>query len=307
MEDSIKLKKIVENLNLECIYLSSNYEDVRIISSNLNKPGLQMIGHHMELASNKILAVDQQEWYFINEKTSEERLKLLELFSDYKIPAIIFLSDNYIFDEVVEYAFKNDISLFRTKENFYNFSTKFINYFEYKLAPSVRIHGVLLDVYGIGVLITGKSGIGKSEAALDLISKGSKLIADDSVIIKRFGDELIGTSPEITKHFMEIRGVGIIDVQSIFGVGFVMENKEVQMIVHLEEWQDDKEYERLGLDRQYEEILGKKIVKYTLPIKPGRQNALIIEMATKSFKQNEIGYNAAEELNKKILNYKETD
>ncbi|WP_138158971.1 HPr(Ser) kinase/phosphatase [Peptoniphilus catoniae] len=304
MHDSIKLKKIVESLKLETVYLSSDYEDVRIISSNLNKPGLQMVGHHLELASNKILIIDQQEWYFINEKKSEDRFKIMELFSSYKIPAIIFISDNYIFEEVIEYAKKKNVSVFRTRENFFNFSTKFKNYFEYELAPVIRVHGVLLDIYGVGVLITGDSGIGKSETALDLISKGSKLISDDTVIVKKFGDSLIGTSPDLTRYFMEIRGVGIIDVQSMFGVGYVMESKEIEMIAHLEKWEDHKEYERLGIDRHYEEILGKKIVKYTLPVKPGRQNALVVEVATKSYKQNEIGYNAALELNRKILNNK---
>ncbi|MDO5041438.1 MAG: HPr(Ser) kinase/phosphatase [Peptoniphilus sp.] len=304
MDNNIKLKKIVEHLNIESIYLSSDYEEVKIISSNLNKPGLQLVGHHVELASNKILVIDQQEWYFINEQSSEERFATMQRFTKYKIPAIVFLSNNEIFEEIIAFAKQTNISLFTTKENFFSFSTKFKNYFEFELAPVTRVHGVLLDVFGIGVLITGKSGIGKSETALDLISRGSRLISDDSVIIKKFGDRLIGQSPPITKYFMELRGVGIIDVQSMFGIGSVMESMDVDIIVNLEKWQEGKEYERLGIDNQYREILNKKIVEYNIPVRPGRHNALIIEMATKAFKQKEMGINVALELNSKIINYK---
>ncbi|CDZ74978.1 HPr(Ser) kinase/phosphatase [Peptoniphilus sp. ING2-D1G] len=307
MNDNIKLKKIVEDLNIEIVYLSSDYENVKIISSNLNKPGLQLVGHHVELASNKILVIDQQEWYFIDEQNSESRFALMQQFSNYKIPAIIFLSNNEVFEEIIEFVKQANISLFSTKENFFNFSTKFKNYFEFELAPVTRIHGVLLDVFGVGVLITGESGIGKSETALDLISRGSRLISDDSVIIKKFGDRLIGTSPPITKYFMELRGVGIIDVQSTFGVGSVMGSKDVDIIVNLEKWDKNKEYERLGIEDHYKEILNKKIVEYNIPVRPGRHNALIVEMATKAFKQKEIGINAALELNSKIINYKKHD
>ena len=175
------------------------------------------------------------------------------------------------------------------------------NFIDEALAPTTRIHGVLLDVYGVGVILTGDSGVGKSETALDLIAKGSKLISDDSVIIKKMDDRLIGTSPEITKHFMEVRGVGIIDIQRFFGVGSVMEKREVEMIAHLELWDDEKEYVRLGLEDTYQEILGVDVVKYTIPVKPGRHTAMIIEVATNNYKQKQLGYNPAVALNERIM------
>lgn len=302
--DKIALSKVITDLNLNVLYEPENFHDIYLETLDINRPGLQLNGHFDSFDDKRLQVIGEQEWYFLNELNKDERYNAIKKLFECKIPALIFMRNRYIHDEFIELAKKMDITLLRTEETFSKFSIKFQNYMEIELAPTTRMHGVLLDVYGVGVLIKGKSGVGKSETALDLISKGSKLISDDSVIIKRIDDRLIGKSPEITKHFMEIRGVGIIDVEKIFGIGFVMDSKEVEMIINLEPWDHEVEYDRLGIDNEYETILDKKVAKFDIPVKPGRNSALIIEIATKNFKQKEQGYNPAEELNKRILGYK---
>ena len=300
--DNIKLNKLIEDLKLEKIYISDNYKDVKITTGDINRPGLQLLGHYEKFPSERLQLIGEQEWHFLDSLSAEDRYKTMKKFLSYKIPAIIFSGNHWIHDEIISLARERNISLLKTKYTVSKFSSILGNYAAVEFAPTIRKHGVLLDVYGVGVLITGKSGIGKSEAALDLITKGAgKLISDDSVIIKQVDDKLIGSSPEITQYFMEIRGVGIIDIQKLFGIGYIMEEKEIEMIVHLEDWDIKKEYERLGIDNDSEEILGKKLVKYTIPVKPGRHIGLIIEVATKNYKQKEMGYNAATELNERIL------
>ncbi|RVU55178.1 HPr(Ser) kinase/phosphatase [Anaerosphaera multitolerans] len=298
----IELQKVINDLDLEKIYIANNIDEVLLKSGDINRPGLQLTGYYNQFSPERLQIIGEQEWHYINELNPKERHNSLKKLFSYNIPGVVFCGNNYIHDEIIELSKIHDVSLFRTSDTFSKFTGVFQNYVEDKLAPKIRKHGVLLDIYGVGVLITGKAGIGKSEAALNLISKGSKLVSDDSVIIKNIDSKLIGTSPEITKHFMELRGVGIIDVQKLFGIGFVMEEKEIEMIVDLESWDSTKDYERLGLEDVYEEILGIKIVKYTIPVRPGRDIALIIEVATKNFKQKEMGYNPAVELNNRILN-----
>ncbi len=299
---SIKLNELIEDLKLEKIYISDNYKDVEIHSGELNRPGLQFTGFYETFSFERLQIIGEQEWYFLDSLSSDERCEVIKKFLSYKIPALIFSGNHWIHDEILSCARERNISILKTKHSVSKFSSILQNYTAVEFAPTIRKHGVLLDVYGVGVLITGKSGIGKSEAALDLITKGAaKLISDDSVIIKQVEDKLIGSSPEITQYFMEIRGVGIIDIQKLFGIGYIMEEKNIEMIVNLEDWDVKKEYERLGLDNEFEEILGQEIVKYTIPVKPGRHIGLIIEVATKNFKQKEMGYNAAVELNERIL------
>ena len=299
---SIKLNKLIEDLKLEKIYISDNYRDVEIVTGEVARPGLQFMDFYDVFEPQRLQIIGEQEWHFIDKLSSEERTQIFKKFFSYKIPALIFSGNHWIHDEVITLAREKNISILKTTFTVSKFSSILQNYTAYEFAPTIRKHGVLLDVYGVGVLITGKSGIGKSEAALDLITKGAaKLISDDSVIIKQVEDKLIGSSPEITQYFMEIRGVGIIDIQKLFGIGYIMEEKNIEVIVHLESWDVNKEYERLGLDYNYDEILGQKVPKYTIPVKPGRHIGLIIEVATKNFKQKEMGYNAAMELNERIL------
>lgn len=298
--ETIKLKEIVDDLKLEKLYLSKNFNEIAVDSSELNRPGLQLCGYFNKFAVERIQIIGTQEWCYLKELTPQQRYQSLKLLFQFDIPCIIFTRNNKVFDEVLQLAVIYGITILKTKEKTSKLMTKLIAYIDEALAPSMRVHGVLLDIYGVGVLITGSSGIGKSETALDLISAGAKLISDDSVIIKRIDDRLIGTSPAITKHFMEIRGIGIIDVQKMFGVGYVMEEKDVEMLVNLEDWDDQKEYDRLGIQNKYENVLGIDIVRFDIPVKPGRHTSLIIEVATKNFKQKELGYNPALMLNDRI-------
>lgn len=297
----INIKKLIDKLNIEIIYLPKEKENTEINSNILNKLGLQLTGFYLNFNNEVFQVISSEEKYYLDSLDDISRINSLENLFKKDILGIIYTDDIYPDNQVINLSKKNKVPILKTNYNFHKFNLEYNNFMNMALAPTIRMHGVLLDIYGVGVLITGKSGIGKSETALDLISKGSKLISDDSVIIKYIDDRLIGSSPEITKYFMEIRGVGIIDIQKLYGVGNVMEYKDIDIIVHLESWDEKKEYDRLGIDNEYEEILGKKIVKYVIPVKTGRHTALIIEVATKNYKLKETGYNPAIELNKRII------
>ena len=288
-------------LNFKLVYQAKRYFTVSITEPEVNRPGLQLAGYFRKFKNKRLQMIGNQEWYYLSEMESDKRRESLDKLFEQDVPAVIFAAGNEVFKEALESAEKYDITIFKIDKKTNIVLEELKNFIDEALAPTTRIHGVLLDVYGVGVILTGDSGVGKSETALDLIAKGSKLISDDSVIIKKMDDRLIGTSPEITKHFMEVRGVGIIDIQKFFGVGSVMEKREVEMIAHLELWDDEKEYVRLGLEDTYQEILGVDVVKYTIPVKPGRHTAMIIEVATNNFKQKQLGYNPAVALNERIM------
>lgn len=296
-----KLENITEKLKLEVIYRSTDFSDITIINDEINRPGLQLCGKFKNFDKNRIQIIGDSEWNYLNSLSEKEASDAIENLFNYKIPCIIFTRNNAVFDFVMELAKKHNITILKSSDITIKFIIELISMIDEELAPTLRAHGVLLDIYGVGVLITGRSGIGKSETALDLISNGARLISDDSVIIKNINDRLVGKSPDITRHFMEIRGVGIIDVQKMFGIGYVMEEKEVEIVVELVDWDESKEYDRLGIDNAYTNLLGMKVVKFTIPVKPGRHTALIIEVATRHFKQKELGYNPALELNRRIM------
>ena len=295
------LMDLKAELNFNLVYQAKRYFTVSITEPEVNRPGLQLAGYFRKFKNKRLQMIGNQEWYYLSEMEPDKRRESLDKLFEQDVPAIIFAAGNEVFKEALESAEKYDITIFKIDKKTNIVLEELKNFIDEALAPTTRIHGVLLDVYGVGVILTGDSGVGKSETALDLIAKGSKLISDDSVIIKKMDERLIGTSPEITKHFMEVRGVGIIDIQRFFGVGSVMEKREVEMIAHLELWDDEKEYVRLGLEDTYQEILGVDVVKYTIPVKPGRHTAMIIEVATNNFKQKQLGYNPAVALNERIM------
>lgn len=295
------LMDLKSELDFNLVYQAKRYFTVSITEPEVNRPGLQLAGYFRKFKNKRLQMIGNQEWYYLSEMEPDERRESLDKLFEQDVPAIIFAAGNEVFKEALESAEKYDITIFKIDKKTNVVLEELKNFIDEALAPTTRIHGVLLDVYGVGVILTGDSGVGKSETALDLIAKGSKLISDDSVIIKKMDDRLIGTSPEITKHFMEVRGVGIIDIQRFFGVGSVMEKREVEMIAHLELWDDEKEYVRLGLEDTYQEILGVDVVKYTIPVKPGRHTAMIIEVATNNYKQKQLGYNPAVALNERIM------
>lgn len=295
------LMDLKSELDFNLVYQAKRYFTVSITEPEVNRPGLQLAGYFRKFKNKRLQMIGNQEWYYLSEMEPDKRRESLDKLFEQDVPAIIFAAGNEVFKEALESAEKYDITIFKIDKKTNIVLEELKNFIDEALAPTTRIHGVLLDVYGVGVILTGDSGVGKSETALDLIAKGSKLISDDSVIIKKMDDRLIGTSPEITKHFMEVRGVGIIDIQRFFGVGSVMEKREVEMIAHLELWDDEKEYVRLGLEDTYQEILGVDVVKYTIPVKPGRHTAMIIEVATNNYKQKQLGYNPAVALNERIM------
>lgn len=301
--DFVLLDDIIKELNLEVIHKASNIDDIKINNSEVNRPGLQMMGFFEYFAYKRLQIIGNVEWYFINSLSQEERDERIEKMLSYPLPAIIFARELEIFPEVMKYGIQNDITILRSKLSTTKLINKIINYLDVALAPEITIHGVLVEVYGMGILLTGQSGVGKSETALELIKRGQRLVADDAVEIKKMDDSLRGTSPELVRHFMEIRGIGIIDVERLYGVGAVKAWEFIDLVIELEFWDEDKEYDRLGLDEHYTEILGLKIPKLVVPVRPGRNIAMIIEVAARNARQKNLGYNAATELDNKIKTF----
>lgn len=296
----VRLEQIIEDLNLETIYKATDLEFIRIYSSEVYRPGLQMVGFFEEFSAERIQIIGRTEWSYLLKLSKEERIKRLDTFFSYPIPAFIVARDLTIDDELYDIAKKHNVSLLRTSINTSQLINRLVHYIDVETAVEVQLHGVLVEVYGVGVLITGKSGVGKSETALDLIIKGHRLISDDIVIIRRVDSKLVGTSPPVTRHFMEIRGLGILDIERLYGVGSVKNDENINLIVELELWDKSKEYDRLGIDEDKTEILGMEVAKTTVPVRPGRNVAMIVEVAARNFRQRRLGYNAAFEFNKRI-------
>ena len=233
--------------------------------------------------------------------TEERRLEIYQKLLEHKVPCIIFSNELQPDESFLELAEKNDIPVFGTCKKTSSFMGELIRWLNVKLAPCISIHGVLVDVYGVGVLIMGESGIGKSEAALELIKRGHRLVTDDVVEIRKINEHtLTGTSPDITRYFIELRGIGIIDVKTLFGVECVKEKQNIDLVIKLEDWKKDNEYDRLGLEEEYTELLGNKVVCHSLPIRPGRNLAVICEAAAVNHRQKKMGYNAAQELYRRV-------
>lgn len=301
MDNSFTVEQLIEDLNFEIIFKATDTNKVKLYTSEFNRPGLQLSGFYTKFVPDRIQIIGGAEWHYLSTLMKDTRYTRLERLFQQKIPLLIITRGQKVYPEIKDFAFKYNCSVLRTCETTSRAVNILINYMDMALAPMIRRHGILLDIYGVGVLITGDSGIGKSETAVDLIVNGHKLISDDSVIIKRLEDRLIGTSPPITRHFMEIRGIGIIDAERLFGIGSVMEEKEVELVIHLQHWNEKEDYDRLGIEDEKEEILGCVVPKIEIPVRTGRNTAVIVEIATRNFKQKELGYNPALALNSRIL------
>lgn len=296
----VLLEQIIEDLNLETVYRADDLEFIKIYSSEVYRPGLQMVGFFEKFTPERIQIVGKTEWSYLEKLSETERLERLDTFFSYPIPALIIARNLPIDDDLYKIAKKHNVSLFRTRINTSQLINRLVHYIDVETAVEVQLHGVLVEVYGVGVLITGKSGVGKSETALDLIIKGHRLISDDIVIIRKVDNKLMGKSPEVTRHFMEIRGLGILDIERLYGVGSVKNYESIDLIVELELWDKSKEYDRLGIDEDKSEILGIQVPITTIPVRPGRNVAMIVEVAARNFRQRRLGYNAAFEFNKRI-------
>ena len=231
----------------------------------------------------------------------EQKKKIYKQLLSYKIPCLVFTTEIFPDEELLKQANETDTPVFSTEQKTSPFQAELIRWLNVELAPCISIHGVLVDVYGVGVLIMGESGIGKSEAALELIKRGHRLVTDDVVEIRRVSDDtLVGSAPDITKHLIELRGIGIVDVKTLFGVQSVRETQAIDLVITLEDWNKEKEYDRLGLEEEYTEFLGNKVVCHSIPIRPGRNLAIIVESASVNHRQKQMGYNAAQELYRRV-------
>ena len=278
-----------------------NRAEMDINVTDLNRPGMQFCGFYEYFASERPQVIGKVEMTYLSSLPSEERFKTLERYMSYHIPCIVCCWGMRPPQELIDLAKERDIPVFISKVKTTKFSLAAIMYLNRVLAPHVTRHGVLVDVYGVGVLLTGESGVGKSEAALELIKRGHQLAADDVVDICRVADDrLIGESPETIRHFMEIRGIGIIDIRAMYGVGAVVLSKSIDMVIHLEKWDSAKEYDRLGLTEEKETILGVEVPYQVMPVKPGRNLAIIIEVAARNLSLKRMGYSAAHELDRRL-------
>ena len=301
MGNYVKLSKVVEKLNLKNLTPDVDMTEKKVMVPDINRPALQLTGFFEHFVYERVQLIGCVEYTFLENVEEDEKEKIYDMLLSYKIPGIIFCRNLKPDDSLIEKANKANVPVFSTETPTSAFSAEIIRWLNVELAPCISIHGVLVDVYGVGVLIMGESGIGKSEAALELIKRGHRLVSDDVVEIRKVSDEtLVGTAPDITRHFIELRGIGIVDVKMLYGVQSVRETQNIDLVITLEEWDRDKEYDRLGLEEQYTEFLGNKVVCHQLPIRPGRNLAIIVETAAINHRQKSMGYNAAQELYKRV-------
>lgn len=278
----VKIKKLVNDLNLEV--LVPGREDVEISVNDINRPGLQLAGFYNYFAPERIQVIGKAEWSFLDDMQLDLRKKRVKKYFTFDINCLIIARELEPHDEFIKEAQKHNVWVLRTNLVTTQFISKATLYLSEQLAPETRLHGVLVDVSGIGILITGESGIGKSETALELIKRGHRLVTDDAVDIREIDGQLIGSSPKITVGMLEVRGIGIIDVTTLYGVSSVVPEKEIKLVMHFEHWKDDNDYDRLGTADETMEILGINIKKLTVPVRPGRNIAVIIEAAAVNYR-----------------------
>lgn len=298
---TVELTKIVKEFSLETIFMPENPEKILISCTDINRPGLQLGGFFDYFDNERIQIIGLTEISFLKRFIEEKRRAAIDKLMSRKPPAMVICRELEIFPEIVELAKKYNVPVFRTSEPTSSFMSGLISYLNVQLAPRITRHGVLVEVYGEGILLMGESGVGKSETAIELVKRGHRLIADDAVEIRRVSSKtLVGTSPDNIRHFVELRGVGIINARRIFGMGAVKITEKVDMAIHLEVWDSNKVYDRLGEDNETTNILGISVPSLTIPVKPGRNLAIIIEVAAMNNRQKKMGYNAAQELLEKL-------
>lgn len=296
---TVNLEKVIREMKLDRLYYPN--KEVLIDTADLNRPGLQITGFFNYFDPSRIQVFGMVENTYLAGLSSEVRYNSLKRLFEKQISAVILTRNSNASAEMLKLAEEFETPVLRTSQPTSSFTSSLNAYLNVELAPRITRHGVLVEVYGQGVLILGESGVGKSETAVELIKRGHRLVADDAVEIKKVSSKsLIGVSPDIIRHFIEIRGIGIVDVKNIFGMGAVKESEKIDMIIHLEAWEKGKQYDRLGLVDEYTNILGLDIPSLTIPVKPGRNLAVIFEVAAMNNRQKRMGYNAAEELNRRI-------
>lgn len=298
---SVSVAKLLKLLDLKVFTKDLDLKKHRVTLLDVNRPALQLSGYFEYFEPNRVQIIGMVEISFLKQLEHEKRISIYNELLEREIPCIIFSRDFEPDEDFLRIANEKDVPLLGTTRTTSSFMAELILCLSEELAPCVTIHGVLVDVYGEGLLITGESGIGKSEAALELIRRGHRLVTDDVVEIRKINEHtLIGTSPDITRHFIELRGIGIVDVKTLFGVEAVKEKQNIDLVIKLEDWKKENEYDRLGLEEEYTDILGNQVVCHSLPIRPGRNLAVICESAAVNHRQKKMGYNAAQELYRRV-------
>lgn len=298
--DYVKLSKLIEKMKLENLTPDIDVKKILIKEYDVNRPALQLTGFFEYFDNHRIQIIGHVEHTYM-QQNEDKGVSMIRKILEYQVPCLIYCRDLEISDEVVELGNTYGVPILRSKETTSAFMAEVIRWLRVELAPRISVHGVLVDIYGEGVLIMGESGIGKSEVAIELIHRGHRLVSDDVVEIMKVSDEtLIGTAPDITRHFIELRGIGIIDAKTLFGVEGVKNTQSIDLVIQLEEWNKDTDYDRMGLEDKYIEFLGNKVVCHSIPIRPGRNVAIICECAAVNYRQKKMGYNAAREMYNRV-------
>lgn len=296
------LSKIVKDHNLEILCCDEKVKEVFLFGPDINRPGLELAGYSDNFANDRIQILGNVEMQYLYSLAQEDRISKIEHLFKIGFPCMIIARNLEPCEDMLDIGKKYNIPILRTPETTTAFYSELNRYLSVHLAPRITKHACFVEVYGEGVLITGSSGVGKSETSLELVKRGHRLVADDIVEIRRVSNKsLVGSAPEIIRHLIEIRGVGFVDVKRLYGVGAVKMTENIQLVVDLERWDDNKEYERVGLDDHYTEILGINVPSVKIPVMPGRNLAIIIEVAAMNNRQKMMGYNAAKELNKRVF------
>ena len=298
---SVLLSTLVQEFGLEVVYAATDYDTIRLTVVDVARPGLQLAGYYDHFEPMRLQVMGNVETSYLQKLTDDERLMTYDRLFSFKSPAILIARDIVPDPQCVEMARKHNISLLRSKQATSAIVSDIIAYLKSALAPCITRHGVLMEVYGEGLLLIGDSGIGKSEAAIELLKRGHRLIADDAVEIRKISEKaLVGTAPELIRNYVELRGIGIINVAKLFGMGAVKAENEINLVVNIVPWDQQKVYDRLGLEEQYMDILGVQIPMNTIPITPGRNLAVILEVAAMNNRQRKMGYNPALEFTQQM-------
>lgn len=301
VEFSVPLSQIAEALNLTEVYVAENYKETNISTVEINRPGLELTGYLEFFDNKRIQVLGNTEFSYLGRYGPEAQKMVIDSIFSFGPPAVIICRDIEPSNAILESAKLHKVSIFSTPQSTSDLTASLVQYLNKELAPRITRHGVLVEVYGEGCLLTGDSGVGKSETAIELIKRGHRLVADDAVEIRRTAQTtLYGQSPENIRHFIELRGIGIINARKLFGMGAIKLQEKIDMVINLEQWDSAKVYDRMGLDNEYIKILGVEVPTLTIPVKPGRNLAVIIEVAAMNNRQKKMGYNAARELLKNL-------
>ncbi len=299
---SVTIRELMNEFQLQELTGCKNAPNVEVSSTDVNRPGLQLVGYMEYFGTDRIQIIGKGETAYLMQLSESERYKRLDNFFKCGFPCMVIARGLGVFPEMIEVGRKYNIPVLRTDDDTSRFMSGLIRYLALQLAPRISLHGVLVEVYGEGILILGESGVGKSEIALELVKRGHRLVADDNVEIRKVSDKtLVGTAPDVIRHFIEIRGIGILDVKNLYGVGSVKMTENINLVIKLEHWNEKKVYDRLGIEDEYTDILDISVPCLNIPVSPGRNLAIIVEVAAMNNRQKKMGYNAAKVLSERVL------